>query len=344
MLGTMVVVVAAASLPAAPPAAPPAEPAAEPAAAAPANAAGAAATPAAPATSPQPASAALPGNVPPGDAGAATPRPLNKQGTVLIDPARRRLILKTEVVLRAGLLEMLLCKSRTKEHESILAVKSDAFVIHGGLLALGAEPGTPVRYEPEFRPPTGQKIEIVLRWRDAAGQPQSAPAQSWIRHAVHRYYAYPLAQLPAGFELPKESELRYDPASKELLWFGPMTAVQKDHLLGLSQDAEYRKAIGRFFEQSQSRQLEADWVFAGSGFYEQGDGSKYYQAEDGNVICVANFGDAMLDLSIASSASNEGLQFEPWTERIPPLGTPVDVELIVAPAEAEARTGESKSP
>lgn len=271
-----------------------------------------------------------PAEVPPVEASAA-PVPLNPTGTVLLDRARQRLILKTEVVLRAGLLEMLICKARTKEHESILAVKSDAFVIHGGLLALGAKVGTPVRYEPKFQAPTGHRIDIVLHWRDAAGRAQTAPAQSWIRHAVHRYYSFPMPQLPAGFELPKESELRFDPANGELLWFGPMTAAQRDQLLALSPDAQYRQAIQQFFDRSQSRQLEAQWVFAGSGFYEQGDGTKYYQAEDGNVVCVANFGDALLDLSIASSASNDGLQFEPWTDRIPPLGTPVDVELIVAP-------------
>lgn len=260
---------------------------------------------------------------------ASEPKPLNPEGTVLIDPAQHRLILKTEVVLRAGLLEMLICKSRTKEHESILAVKSEAFVIHGGLLALGAKVGSPVQYVPRFQAPTGQKIDIVLHWKDAAGKPQSAPAKSWIRHAVHRYYAFPLEQLPAGLVLPKDSELRYDPMNKELIWFGPMKPEQKAELLKLSADPQFQKGIEHFYTSSQSRELTADWVFAGSGFYEQGDGTKYYQAEDGNVVCVANFGDALLDLSVESSANNDGLQFEPWTDRIPPLGTPVDVELIV---------------
>jgi hypothetical protein len=266
---------------------------------------------------------------------------LNPQGTVLIDPAKHRLVLKTEVVLRAGLLEMLICKARTKEHESILAVKSDAYVIHAGLLALGAQVGTPVRYEPKFQAPTGQAIDIVLHWNDAMGQEQSASAKTWIRHAVHRYYSHPLPQLPQGVTLAKENELRYDPMNKELIWFGPMKTEQRDELLKLSQDSEFRKGIEHFYNSSQSRQLEAGWVFAGSGFYEQGDGTKYYQAEDGNVVCVANFGDALLDLSVESSANNDGLQFEPWTERIPPLGTPVEVELILVQPKA---AGGEKTP
>lgn len=262
---------------------------------------------------------------------AATPRglvPLNKEQTVFIDRAGKRLVLKTEVVLRAGLLEMLLCKAHTKEHESILAIQADAYVIHAGLLALGAQPGTPVRYEPVFRPPTGQPIKILLRWQDAEGKTREVPAQSWIRHSIHRYFSWPLEKLPQGFELPPESELRYDEFNKQLLWYGPMTAAQREELLQRSNDADYRKAIQHFFEVSQSRELTAGWVFAGSGFYDLGDGTRRYQAEDGNVICVANFGDAMLDLSIPSTASNEGLEFEPYTERIPPLGTAVEVDLI----------------
>ena len=50
-------------------------------------------------------------------------------------------------------------------------------------------------------------------------------------------------------------------------------------------------------------------------------------AENGDVVCVANFGDALLDVSVESSSSNEGLMFEPYAERIPPLGTEVTVEL-----------------
>lgn len=264
-------------------------------------------------------------------AGRPTPTglaPLNKEQTVFLDRAGKRLVLKAEVVLRAGLLEMLLCKAHTKEHESILAIKADAFVIHGGLLALGAQPGTPVRYDPVFRPPTGQPIKIILRWQDPSGKTHEVPAQTWIRHSIHRYFSWPLEKLPEDFELPSESELRYDEFNKLLLWYGPMTAVQREELLKQSSDPEYRKAIQHFFEASQSRELTAGWVFAGSGFYDLGDGTRRYQAEDGNVICVANFGDAMIDLSIPSTASNEGLEFEPYTERIPPLGTPVEVDLI----------------
>jgi hypothetical protein len=256
------------------------------------------------------------------------PTPLNKDGTVLIDAAQQRLILKATVCLRAGPLEMLLCKAQTKEHEAILAIKSDAYVIHAGLLALGAKVGTPVQYDPAFKAPTGQKIKIILNWRDAEGREHSVPAQQWIRYSIYRYFSSPLEKLPEGFTLPKESELRYDDANKELIWFGPMTDEQRDQLVKLSDDVQYVKGIVKFHRESQSREMQADWVFAGSGFWLNERGEKFYQAEDGNVVCVANFGDALLDITIPSTASNDGLQFEPWTDRIPPLNTPVEVHLI----------------
>jgi len=70
------------------------------------------------------------------------------------------------------------------------------------------------------------------------------------------------------------------------------------------------------------------WVFAGSGFWtDEATGKKYYQAEGGDFICVSNFPSAMLDLPIESSQSNEALLFRAFTERIPPLGTPVTLLL-----------------
>ena len=52
------------------------------------------------------------------------PVPLNKQGTVLLDVDGKRLLLKTKVCLRDGVLEMFCCLKQTKEHESILAIES----------------------------------------------------------------------------------------------------------------------------------------------------------------------------------------------------------------------------
>jgi hypothetical protein len=260
---------------------------------------------------------------------AAAPVPLNPAQTVFLDLPNKRLLLKTRVVLREGILEMFVCKAQTKEHESVLAIDADAYLIHAGLLALGAQPGTPARFDEQFHPPTGQKVDIYVTWTGEDGVEHRERAQDWMRHVTRRYYEHPLATLPEGVSVDRdETELRYDARNKVLLWFGPMTETQRDELLSQSDDKSYGAAIQSFFEASQPKEFEADFLFAGSSFYKQKDGKLWYQAESGNVICVANFSDAMIDVSIESSASNANLLYEPYTERIPPLDTPVTVELI----------------
>jgi hypothetical protein len=78
------------------------------------------------------------------------------------------------------------------------------------------------------------------------------------------------------------------------------------------------------------------WVFAGSSFLINGNtGERQYAAEQGDFICVSNFTSAMLDVPIASSDATDGLLFRAFTERIPPLKTPV--RLVLTPAlEGEA--------
>jgi hypothetical protein len=78
------------------------------------------------------------------------------------------------------------------------------------------------------------------------------------------------------------------------------------------------------------KDLAYDWVFAGSILYKDPlDETKpmIYGANDGDLICVANFDTAMLDLPVNSSKSNDDLAYEAHTERIPPLNTKVTVIL-----------------
>lgn len=267
------------------------------------------------------------------------PIPLNKQETVLLDVAGKRVLLKTRVVLRAGVLEMLVCKKQTKEHESILSVDAQAYVIHAGLARLGAEPGSPAKFVPEFVPPTGQRIDIYVQWKDAKGRQRREPAERWIRYVTRRFYGEKLARLPHGVKLADESELRYDGKFKELSWYGPMSKAQREQLLALSQDKAFRTAINNFYDRSQPRQFDSHWVFAGSGFtVDEQTGDRFYNAEHGDVICVANFPTSMIDVAVESTSSGEQyLLFEPWTERIPPLDTEVTVELIPVFEKADAR-------
>jgi hypothetical protein len=256
--------------------------------------------------------------------------PLNKQETVLLDVAGKRVLLKAKVVLREGILEMLLCKKQTKEHESILSLDAQAYEIHAGLAKLGAEPGSPAKFVPEFVPPKGQRIDIFLTWKDEQGKLQRVPAQRWIRYVTRRFYGEELEKLPYDVELPEDSELKYDKKFKELSWYGPLSREQREKLLSLSQDKAFRQAIQNIYNRSQPRQFDTYWVFAGSGFtVDEQTGDRFYNAEHGDVICVANFPTSMIDVAVQSSNSGESsLLFEPWTERVPKLDTEVTVELI----------------
>jgi hypothetical protein len=186
-----------------------------------------------------------------------------------IDGARRRVIFTAVVVLREGLLEQLLCRKNTKEHEAILAADCDARDLHKALLITGAKPGSTVRYEPKFEPPSGTPITVTLSY-EKDGKTIRLPGQDWVR------------------------------------------------------DVKTKKS------------LAAEWVFAGSYFQPNPldpKGPPLYGANSGDVICVSNFGDAMLDLPFASTSDNSELEFEAFTDRIPPLGTTVTVTLEPASAK-----------
>ena len=263
--------------------------------------------------------------------------PLNPTGTVLLDVPNRRVFAKTAVCFTEGVLEMLLCLTQTKEHESILVFDGKAHTIHAGLLALGLKEGKPSSYDLEsdvYTPASGSKLDVFLHWKDKEGKLHREPAQSWCRNSRFRYYEEPFETLPADLKLDPDGKLRYDDMNKVLFWYGPMSEAQRDAALKLSADENFQKAIHRFHEESQPKQLAADFIFVGSGFVNDPEHGEQYLAEGGYVICVANFAAAMIDLSIESSASgNENLTYEAWTERIPPRGSEVLVEIVPRPAE-----------
>lgn len=201
---------------------------------------------------------------------------LSPKFDVWLDAKRGAVLVDGQVSLRRGMLEMFACIRNTKEHESVVTADTQAFLVHAGLLRLGAEPGHPAQFVPEFKPPTGTEIDITVEWRDADGKLQTAKAQDWIR------------------------------------------------------DLKTGKAMTYPF------------VFAGSRFWTDAEtGKQYYQAEGGDFICVSNFGTASLDIPVESSQSNDALEFEAFTERIPPLGTPV--RLVLKPVLKNAASKEQQS-
>ncbi len=107
----------------------------------------------------------------------------------------------------------------------------------------------------------------------------------------------------------------------------------------------YRDAAGTFHavdarqwleNSSTSMPLETDWVFAGSNEWtDPADGKVHYQADGGDMICVSNFGTAMMDLPVESSDSNAELLFNARTAKIPPVLTPVRLMLVPIPIPSD---------
>jgi hypothetical protein len=116
----------------------------------------------------------------------------------------------------------------------------------------------------------------------------------------------------------------------------------------------YRDADGKFkYADARSwvrqgetdKALEMDWVFAGSvNWTDPQDGKNYYQADGGELICVSNFGTAMMDLPIESSDSNSSLSFMAYTKRIPPDLTPVRLMLVPIPIPSDQPADPNKTP
>jgi hypothetical protein len=185
---------------------------------------------------------------------------------------KRRVLINAYVCLRQGMLEQLLTRSRTKEHEAILAADVDTRFIHAALLAARAKAGSTLRYKKKgdkvvLIPPSGTRIKVTLQYRDKKNNLVTVPAQQWVR------------------------------------------------------DVQRKKA------------MNLDWVFAGSYFAKNPLDPKemIYGANGGDVICVANFEGALLDLPIPSSKDNAELAFEAFTKHIPPLKTKVTVILEPLP-------------
>ena len=93
-----------------------------------------------------------------------------------------RVWVKAEVCLREGPPEVFVCKKGTKEHESILAADLDGRTIHTALVAIGAKPGKPAVWEPDYKPASGATIEVTVYHRPKAdAKPEMLSAKQWIR-------------------------------------------------------------------------------------------------------------------------------------------------------------------
>jgi hypothetical protein len=111
---------------------------------------------------------------------------ISKLDKVWINPKRKYVVVEGEIVLVDGQLELFACPQGTKEHESIVAVDSRAFIVHTALLAVGARSGHPVQFTPVYLIPTGDVIDVYVHWTDKEGKKHRVRAQEMVRHITSK--------------------------------------------------------------------------------------------------------------------------------------------------------------
>ena len=111
----------------------------------------------------------------------ATWKRLSKKQEIWIDNKNKQVIVGGKVCLDAGPLEMLICPPNTKEHESIVVVNAASWQVDAALQAIGATKGVPCRWDPEYAPAWGAKIDIKMIWRDEKTKKvKTADAKQWV--------------------------------------------------------------------------------------------------------------------------------------------------------------------
>ncbi|MDP6636617.1 MAG: YdjY domain-containing protein [Phycisphaerae bacterium] len=123
----------------------------------------------------------------PKGAKVSSTQPARRVSPIALDLKKRTISFSAEVCQREVMLEFMICRTGTKEHESIL--RSDVLPshIHGGLLAMGLTRGKPARWSTgrdgvsRFGPPQGPELDITLEWTDKDGKKHKDIAGAWLQ-------------------------------------------------------------------------------------------------------------------------------------------------------------------
>lgn len=101
---------------------------------------------------------------------------------VRIDRARGVLEVDGWVNQREGVVEVFACAPQGKTHESVVVLDCVPSGLQAGLLAIGLVPGAPAEQRADGTEvaPTGDAVEIRVRWLDADGRERSARAEDWV--------------------------------------------------------------------------------------------------------------------------------------------------------------------
>jgi hypothetical protein len=107
---------------------------------------------------------------------------LSKTHPLWLDTKRKAVVIDGVVCLREGQLEMFACPKGTKEHESVISLDCVPQEVHAALLALGAKPGQPVKFDPKYVPASGDIVDIYVLWKDEKGEKHQVRAQEWVQY------------------------------------------------------------------------------------------------------------------------------------------------------------------
>lgn len=105
---------------------------------------------------------------------------VDKKARVWVHAKKKQVAVDGVVCLNRGYLEMFACIVNTKEHESVVAVQSKAYVLHAALLAVGAKSGSPATWRPKYTPARGTKVHVEVEYLKD-GKLKRTKAQEWIR-------------------------------------------------------------------------------------------------------------------------------------------------------------------
>jgi len=135
---------------------------------------------------------------------------MSKAGRLWADKKKGVVYVDGYVSLREGYLEMFACLEGSKEHESVVAVRSRAAPIHAALLAIGAKAGHPASFNPEFKPATGSQIDVEAHWLDEHGKWQQVRAQEWVlNHATNKPMTQPWVFAGSGWWTDEKDGKKY---------------------------------------------------------------------------------------------------------------------------------------
>ncbi|MBI4603112.1 MAG: hypothetical protein HY721_14230 [Planctomycetes bacterium] len=97
-------------------------------------------------------------------------------------PAERKVEVAGWVNMQKGLVEVFACAPGGKTHEAVVVLDCVPSGLQAGLLALGLKPGKPVEggTEANYKPPSGDPVDVSLRWRSADGEEKTARAEDWV--------------------------------------------------------------------------------------------------------------------------------------------------------------------